>query len=67
MGGPMPFEFFDPQTGCDRLLPLNAMQNRVTFYRIYVFDITLDQLASADQMSNPAHTRHDALGTGRAR
>ena len=61
----MPFELFDPQAGCDRLLPLNAMQNRVTFYRIYVFDKTLDQMGYADQMSNPALTRHDALGTGR--
>ena len=61
----MPFELFDPQAGCDRLLPLNEMQNRVTFYRIYVFDKTLDQLGYADQMSNPALTRHDELGTGR--
>jgi hypothetical protein len=61
----MPFALFDPHAACDQLLPLNTMQNRVTFYRIYVFDKTLDQMAYADQMSNTALTRHDALGIGR--
>lgn len=61
----MPFELFDPQASCGQVLPLNEMQNRVTFYRIQVFDKSLDQMSYADQMSNAELTRHDELGSAR--
>jgi hypothetical protein len=54
----MTFELFDPTDSCNKLLPLNPIENRVTFYRIYLFEKKLDAhaypgKAPSEVLNNP--------------
>jgi hypothetical protein len=40
----MPYEIFDPASQCNPLLPLNTIVNKLTFFRINVFEVTLSEL-----------------------
>jgi hypothetical protein len=46
----MKSEIFQPEGPCDKVLPVNPAAYRIAFYRIQVFDKTLDQIAYAAQM-----------------
>jgi hypothetical protein len=41
----MPYQLFDPTKPCTSLLPLNPVQNKLTFYKVSVFEVSLQDIA----------------------
>ncbi len=41
----MPYQMFDPTQGCTSLLPLNPVQNKLNFYKVLVFEVSLGDIA----------------------
>lgn len=40
----MPYEIFDPSSACNPLVPLNKITNKLIFFKINVFEISLSKL-----------------------
>ena len=41
----MSYQLFDPTQPCTSLLPLNPVENRLTFYKVSVFEVSLEDIA----------------------
>lgn len=41
----MPYELFDPTRPCTSLLPLNPVEHKLTFYKVNIFEISLEDIA----------------------
>ena len=39
----MAYELFSPASPCNPILPLNTISNSLTFFKINVFEVTLDK------------------------
>ena len=39
------YQLFDPTQPCTSLLPLNPVENRLTFYKVSVFEVSLEDIA----------------------
>jgi len=46
----MSFQLFDPTQPCTSLLPLNPVENKLTFYKVNVFEVSLEDIADIAEL-----------------
>ncbi len=59
----MPYQLFDPTQACTTLLPLNPVENKLTFYKVSVFDVSLADIADIADLP-VAYARGGAMRDG---
>ncbi|MFY2763854.1 hypothetical protein [Arenimonas sp. MALMAid1274] len=65
----MPYQLFDPSQACNALLPLNPVQNKLSFYKVLVFEVSLSEVADAAELpiSFDRHAPSGGVGSARFR
>lgn len=46
----MSYQLFDPTQPCTSLLPLNPVENKLTFYKVSVFEVSLEDIADIAEL-----------------